>query len=94
VPLENDDGGQASPFDLEATLKALGTVHYGICAVLQPGKIVISFAPSGRVSRVTVLRGRFDQTTLGCLATRFGAARTQPFRGEAQSVTADVAPTR
>jgi serine/threonine protein kinase len=92
--LLDNEGAPVRPFDLEATLKALGAVHYGTCAVLQPGKILISFAPSGRVSKVSVLRGRFDQTTLGCLAARFGAARTHPFRGEAQSVTAEVAPTR
>jgi serine/threonine protein kinase len=94
VLLDNDGGGQARPFDLETTLKALGAVHYGTCAVLRPGKIAISFAPSGRVARVSVLRGRFDPATLGCLVTRFGAAHTHPFRGEPQTVTAEVAATR
>jgi hypothetical protein len=94
VLLDHAGGGQASPFDLKAALKALGAVHYGICAVADPGEIAISFAPSGRVSTVSVLHGRFAQTTLGCLVARFGAARTRPFRGEAQTVTAEIAATR
>jgi hypothetical protein len=94
VLLDNAGGGEASPFDLKATLKALGAVHYGICAVADPGKIAVSFAPSGRVSAVSVVRGHFAQTTLGCLVARFGAAQTRPFRGEAQTVTAEIVATR
>jgi hypothetical protein len=92
--LDHAGGGPASPFDLKATFNALGAVHYGICAVTGPGTIAISFAPSGHVSPVSVLRGHFAQTTLSCLVARFGAARTRPFRGEAQTVTAEIAATR
>jgi Protein kinase domain len=91
---EPDDAKQASLFDLEAAIRALSEVHYGICAVRQPGKLAISFAPDGRVSRVFVVRGHFDPQPLGCLVERFGAARTPPFSGEVQTITAEIAVTR
>ncbi len=94
APAPDDAKVVPSPFDLEAAVRALSAVHYGICVVRQPGKIAISFAPDGRVSRVFVVRGHFEPQTLGCLVERFGAARTHPFGGDVQTITAEIAATR
>ena len=86
--------GELTDYDLAAALKALNRVYYGACAVSTPGKVVVTFAPSGRVKQVDVVQGDYDSETAGCVAARFGAARMPPFRGGAQQVTANLAATR
>jgi serine/threonine protein kinase len=88
VPDERND------FDLAAALKALNGIHYGVCAVSSAGKIAITFGPSGRVRRIDVLRGTYVEQARRCIAARFGAAWVTPFRGSAQTVTADLVATR
>jgi hypothetical protein len=90
----SEDAASTGSFNLQATLDALRDVHYGSCVLRASGRIAISFAPSGRVSGVRVLRGRFDDAATACLLARFGAARTPAFHGETQTVTAEIAATR
>jgi serine/threonine protein kinase len=89
-----DGQGGTDDFELAGALKALNGVYYGNCTVPSGGKLAITFAPSGRVKAVAVLRGDYDEATTGCIAARFGAARMSPFRGSEQSVTADIVATR
>jgi hypothetical protein len=89
-----DARGGSADYDLAAALKVLNGVYYGNCGVPSAGRLAITFAPSGHVKRVAVLRGDYDEATTACVTARFGAARVAPFRGGEQSVTADIAPTR
>jgi hypothetical protein len=89
-----DARGAAADYDLAAALKVLNGVYYGACAVHSAGKLAITFAPSGRVKKVVVVRGDYDDATTACINARFGAARMSPFRGGEQSVTADIVATR
>ena len=79
---------------MSEALKALNHVYYGVCAVPSIGKVAVTFAPSGRVKKVALLRGDYDDPTTACVEARFGTAKISPFRGIAQSVTADLLPTR
>ncbi len=88
------DFAPAPDFDLAAALKALSGIHYGICVVPSAGKIAITFAPSGRVKKVEVLQGNYGEQARRCIAARFGVATVPPFRGSAQTMTADVVATR
>jgi serine/threonine protein kinase len=95
VAVAGSDGpGGSTDFDLAAALKSLNAVYYGNCAIPSAGRLAITFAPSGRVKKVTVLRGEYDEQTTTCVAARFGTARVVPFQGNAQTVTADVVATR
>jgi hypothetical protein len=89
-----DTVGASTEYDLSGALKALNRVHYGDCAVPSAGKVAVTFARSGRVQKVALLRGDYDEPTLACIAARFGMAKTSPFRGAAQTVTADLIVTR
>jgi serine/threonine protein kinase len=89
-----DVPGDSSGFDLAGALKALNGIHYGTCPVPSAGKLAVTFAPSGRVKKVAVLRGNYDPRATRCVAARFGAATVAPFRGGEQTVTADLVRTR
>jgi serine/threonine-protein kinase len=89
-----DVSGKTTDFDLAGALKALNGVYYGNCAVPAAGKLAVTFAPSGRVKQVTVLRGNYDEQATTCVAARFGGATVAPFRGGAQTVTAELVATR
>jgi hypothetical protein len=86
--------GATTDYDLAAALRAINGVYYGACAVHSAGRLAITFAPTGRVKRVAVVRGDYDEATTSCITARFGAARVSPFRGGEQSVTADIVATR
>jgi hypothetical protein len=86
--------GGTSDFNLTAALKALNGIYYGKCAVPTPGKVAVTFAPSGRVKKVAVVRGEYDEQATTCVALRFSAATVTPFRGAPQTVTADLVATR
>jgi serine/threonine protein kinase len=94
VAVEADAATHSTDFDLAGAVKALNGVYYGNCAVPSAGKLAVTFAPSGRVKRVTVLRGHYDEQATTCVAARFGGATVAPFRGGAQTVTADLVATR
>jgi hypothetical protein len=85
--------GGTADYDLSAALKVLNGVYYGSCALRSTGKLAVTFAPSGRVKRVAVLRGDYDEATAACITAKFGAAKMTPFRGGDQTVTADIVPT-
>jgi hypothetical protein len=89
-----DVPGDSSGFDLAGALKSLNGIHYGACPLPSAGKLAVTFAPSGRVKKVAVLRGNYDTRATRCVAARFGAAAVAPFRGSEQTVTADLVRTR
>jgi hypothetical protein len=89
-----DTVGAPTDYNVAAALKALNRVYYGECAVRSTGKVAVTFAPSGRVKKVALLLGDYDEPTTACITAKFGAAKMSPFRGAAQSVTADVLSTR
>jgi hypothetical protein len=39
------------------------------------------------------LRGDYDDETTACVAARFGTAKTEPFQGGPQTVTAELVAT-
>jgi serine/threonine-protein kinase len=86
-------GEEILDYDLATALKALNRVYYGDCHVPSTGQIAVTFATSGRVKKVTVVQGDYDERTVGCIAARFGAARMSPFRGGPQTVTASLVST-
>jgi serine/threonine protein kinase len=86
--------GQPTEYSLASALKAVNRVHYGDCALPSNGKVAVTFAASGHVQRVALLHGNYDERTVACIAARFGTASTPPFRGAAQTVTADLVATR
>jgi hypothetical protein len=88
-----DDAADSASFDLTSALKALNQVHYGDCHVPSPGVISIAFNSSGRVKKVALVQGDYDEETTGCLLARFGAATMAPFRGVPQTVTANLVAT-
>jgi hypothetical protein len=92
-PVDDTRGGTAD-YDLAAALKALNAVYYGACAVPSAGKLGVTFAPSGRVKRVAILKGDYDEATAACISARFASARVPAFRGGEQSLTADLVATR
>jgi hypothetical protein len=85
--------GDVSDYDVASALKALNRVYYGDCRVPSAGQIAVTFATSGRVKKVAVVQGDYDERTLGCIAARFGAAGMHPFRGVPQTVTASLEST-
>jgi hypothetical protein len=52
-----------------------------------PAKVTATFAPSGKVSLVQIISGRFDSKTLGCIRNAFQAARVPAFTGKPEAVT-------
>jgi hypothetical protein len=90
----DDARGGTDEFDLAAAVKALNGVYYGTCVVPSAGKLAITFAPSGHVKKVAVLKGDYDEATTTCITSRFATAQMPPFRGGEQSLTADVVATR
>jgi hypothetical protein len=80
-------------FDVSAALRAVSGVYYGNCHVPSPGRLVITFAPSGHVKKVDIAEGDYDQTAARCIAARFSAATIPAFRGGAQPVMAKITST-
>jgi serine/threonine protein kinase len=80
-------------FDLGSALRALNRVYYGDCHVPSAGVMSIAFSSSGRVKKVALVQGDYDEQTTGCLLARFGAATMAPFRGASQTVTANLVAT-
>jgi hypothetical protein len=52
-----------------------------------PAKVTATFAPSGKVSLVQIISGRFDSKTLGCIRSAFQGARVPAFTGKPEAVT-------
>jgi hypothetical protein len=52
-----------------------------------PAKVTATFAPTGKVSLVQIISGRFDSKTLGCIRSAFQAARVPAFTGKPEAVT-------
>jgi serine/threonine-protein kinase len=90
---EGEGGEEGVDYDVATALKALNRVYYGDCHVPSAGQIAVTFATSGRVKKVAVVQGSYQEPTVGCIAARFGAARMPPFRGAAQTVTANLEST-
>jgi len=90
--LDGDAAADSAAYDIGAALKAINRVYYGGCNVPSDGELAITFAPNGRVQKVAVVQGAYDERTTGCVAARFGAARVPPFRGGPQTVTAKLTP--
>jgi len=88
VAVDDDAGsgiGEPRTFDRAAAAGALARVSVAHCAVsgqVGTGHVVVTFAPSGRVSDVVVDDGHFTATPAGrCVTTAFFAASVQPFVG-------------
>jgi serine/threonine-protein kinase len=92
-PATGDAGEDVSDYDLAAALKAINRVYYGDCRVPAAGQIAVTFAASGRVKKVAVVHGDYDEPTMGCIAARFGSASMPPFRGVPRTVTASLVST-
>lgn len=52
-----------------------------------PAKVTATFAPTGKVSLVQIISGRFDSKTLACIRSAFQAARVPAFTGKPEAVT-------
>lgn len=97
---EGDDEAEEpelSPFSAAAAASALreATALAGACRKLTDpsgiAKVVVTFAPSGRVTRAAVTGAPFAGTeTGGCIASRFRTARVPAFAGEHVTVTKTV----
>jgi serine/threonine protein kinase len=87
------EGAGLAEYDLDTALKALNKVYYGGCDVPARGKMLIQFAPDGRVKQVKVDEGDYDEATSTCLMARFRTATMPPFRGGPHYVTATVLAT-
>jgi hypothetical protein len=55
--------------------------------------ISIAYHSSGRVKKVALVQGDYDEQTTSCLLARFGAATVSPFRGGTPTVTANLVAT-
>ncbi|HEX8792179.1 MAG TPA: serine/threonine-protein kinase [Polyangiaceae bacterium] len=91
--LTTDAADELADFDLASALKALNRVYYGDCHPASPGVLAITFGSSGRVKKVAVVQGVYDDKTAGCMFARFGVATMSPFRGIPQTVTASIVAT-
>lgn len=85
-------GGKA--FDVAAAKAALSAAAANAAACGQPGgptgpgKVQLTFAPSGRVTTATVIEGPFGGTAVGgCVSSTFKRARVPAFDGAPQTVT-------
>lgn len=72
-------------WDKNAAKEALSNVPYQDCGTGGPGKVVVTFDPSGRASKVEVI-GNFTPATSACVATRFRSARVPAFDGDEKNV--------
>jgi hypothetical protein len=88
-----DGSDELAGFDIGSAVKSLNRVYYGDCHVPSAGVISIAFNSSGRVKKVALDQGDYDEETTGCLLARFGAATMAPFRGAPQTVTANLVAT-
>ncbi len=86
-----------SPFSASAASTALREATALASACRKPGdptgsaKVVVTFAPSGRVTRAAVTGAPFAGTeTGGCIASRFRTARVPGFSGEHVTVSKTV----
>jgi hypothetical protein len=85
-------GGAA--FDKGAAVAALQTAASASSSCKRPdgpmgsGKALVTFAPSGRVTNVTLSGGSFAGTPVGgCIARVFRSAKVPPFGGDAVTVS-------
>jgi hypothetical protein len=73
------------PFDRSAAASALATVSVQHCSAsgqVGTGHVMVTFAPTGRVSEVVVDDANFNGTPAGrCVQTAFFDARVPPFAG-------------
>lgn len=74
-----------APWDTNAAKEALSSVPYKDCGTGGPGKVVVTFDPSGHASKVEVI-GNFTPATSACIATRFRSARVPAFDADEKNV--------
>ena len=86
--------GGGGPFDTGAARAALGAAAANAASCKKPGgptgsgKVVVTFAPSGRVTTANVQGGSFGGTpTGGCVASVFRRAKVPPFDGTGVTVS-------
>jgi hypothetical protein len=86
-----------APFDKAAASAALQVAESQAAACRSAGdpsgttRVVVTFAPSGRVTSATVSGAPFAGTaTGGCIAGRFRSAQVPPFEGNYVTVTKTV----
>jgi len=69
------------PLDRDAMRSAVSSVPYKDCGSGGPGKVLLTFAPTGRVRHVSISAGLYDAATTACIIARFRGATIPPFDG-------------
>lgn len=97
APVEPKEAPIAGPFDRAAALSALTSAAGAASACRQEGDpsgtaaVIVTFAPSGRVTSATVNGPPFAGTkTGGCIASTMRRAKIPPFSGDAVTVSRTV----
>jgi hypothetical protein len=99
APVEGDavEGAPLGPFDTSAAVTALSVAALQSGSCRKAGdptgmaRVVVTFAPSGRVTSSTVSGAPFAGTTTGgCIAGQFRAARVPAFEGPMVTVARSV----
>lgn len=78
--------GGGAEFDKGAATSSLKAVPYKDCGSGGPGKVSVTFSPSGSVAGASVTAGDYDATTKGCIAGRFRGAKVPAFSGDPKTV--------
>lgn len=93
-PAPASSSGSGKSFDVAAAKAALSAAAANAAACGQPGgpkgpgKVQLTFAPSGRVTTANVIEGPFGGTAVGgCVSSTFKRARVPAFDGAPQTVT-------
>ena len=93
VPIDDGFGVQNNEpqvFDRGAAAGSLGRIGLGQCSAsgqVGTGHVMVTFAPSGRVSQVLVDDATFSGTPAGrCVVAAFFGASVPPFQGGAVKV--------
>ena len=84
-PTWNWPGDAGSHIDKAAATHALKSVPYKDCGTGGPGKVQITFSPSGSVQSAVVTAGEYDGGTKSCIANRFKGAKVPPYDGAPKS---------
>ncbi len=78
----------AAPFNKSAAISSLSSAAASAASCKIPGgptgggKVIVTFAPSGRVTTANVVGGKFGGSSVGgCVASRFRRARVPAFSG-------------
>ncbi len=81
-------GGGTAPFNIGAAAGSLGGISSSVGSCKRsggptgPGRVEVTFQPSGRVSTVSFIQGPYNGTSVGgCILGKFRGAHVPPFSG-------------